>query len=85
SRKQLAAEQYKHVDMARELGEHNGAEGSLEADYQAASDHLNLDSGQVDTSLLSQYPGSTCELDSQSGLYNPGMQWLASGVLEWVR
>ncbi len=29
--------------------------------------------------------GSTCELDSQSGLYNPGMQWLASGVLEWVR
>lgn len=42
-------------------------------------------SGQVNTSLLSQYPGSTCELDSQSGLYNPGMQWLASGVLEWVR
>ena len=25
------------------------------------------------------------ELDSQVGLYNPGMQWLASGVLEWVR
>ncbi|VDY38682.1 L-fuculokinase [Salmonella enterica subsp. enterica serovar Daytona] len=24
-------------------------------------------SGQVDTSMLSQYPGSTCELDSQSG------------------
>lgn len=34
---------------------------------------------------LSQYAGSTCELDSQAGLYNPGMQWLASGVLEWVR
>lgn len=46
---------------------------------------LMVRSGQVDTSLLSQYPGSTCELDSQSGLYNPGMQWLASGVLEWVR
>ncbi|XPE49747.1 hypothetical protein ACNKHL_05390 [Shigella flexneri] len=26
SRQQLAAEQYKHVDMARELAEHNGAE-----------------------------------------------------------
>ncbi|WP_312744093.1 chromosome partition protein MukB [Cedecea neteri] len=42
SRQQLAAEQYKHVDMARELGEHSGAEGDLETDYQAASDHLNL-------------------------------------------
>lgn len=41
SRKQLVAEQYKHVEMARELGEHNGAEGDLEADYRAASDHLN--------------------------------------------
>lgn len=40
---------------------------------------------QVNTSLLSHYAGSTCELDSQRGLYNPGMQWLASGVLEWVR
>ncbi|MDU7735731.1 MAG: chromosome partition protein MukB [Citrobacter freundii] len=50
SRKQLAAEQYKHVDMARELGEHNGAEGDLEADYQAASDHLNL----VQTALRQQ-------------------------------
>ncbi|SQA96339.1 Structural maintenance of chromosome-related protein [Cedecea neteri] len=42
SRQQLSAEQYKHVDMARELGEHSGAEGDLETDYQAASDHLNL-------------------------------------------
>ena len=39
----------------------------------------------VDTSLLCDYSGSTCELDSQPGRYNPGMQWLASGVLEWVR
>ncbi|MFP1527946.1 hypothetical protein ACLB1R_14115 [Escherichia coli] len=31
SRQQLAAEQYKHVDMARELAEHNGAEGDLES------------------------------------------------------
>lgn len=50
SRQQLAAEQYKHVDMARELAEHNGAEGDLEADYQAASDHLN----PVQTALRQQ-------------------------------
>lgn len=50
SRQQLAAEQYKHVDMARELAEHNGAEGDLEADYQAVSDHLNL----VQTALRQQ-------------------------------
>ncbi|VFS88801.1 Structural maintenance of chromosome-related protein [Kluyvera cryocrescens] len=50
SRSQLAAEQYKHVDMARELQEHNGAEGDLEADHQAASDHLNL----VQTALRQQ-------------------------------
>lgn len=46
---------------------------------------LMVRSAQVNTSLLSHYAGSTCELDSQAGLYNPGMQWLASGVLEWVR
>lgn len=36
--------------MARELQEHNGAEGDLEADYRAASDHLNL----VQTALRQQ-------------------------------
>lgn len=41
-RKQLIHEQYRHVEMARELGEHSGAESDLETDYQAASDHLNL-------------------------------------------
>ena len=46
---------------------------------------LMVRSAQVNTPLLSRYVGSTCELDSQPGLYNPGMQWLASGVLEWVR
>ncbi len=40
---------------------------------------------QVNTPLLVQYPGATCELDSQTGLYNPGTQYMASGVLEWVR
>ncbi|MQC09048.1 L-fuculokinase [Morganella morganii] len=46
---------------------------------------LMVRSTLVNTPLLSHYAGSTCELDSQAGLYNPGMQWLASGVLEWVR
>ncbi|QFS61245.1 chromosome partition protein MukB [Pantoea dispersa] len=41
-RNQLASEQYRHIEMARELSEHNGAESDLETDYQAASDHLNL-------------------------------------------
>lgn len=40
---------------------------------------------KVDTTLLSQHKGSTCELDSYRSLYNPGLQWLASGVLEWIR
>ncbi|WP_062743859.1 chromosome partition protein MukB [Erwinia persicina] len=50
SRKQLAAEQYRHIEMARELGEHNAAESDLETDYQGASDHLNL----VQTALRQQ-------------------------------
>jgi L-fuculokinase len=29
--------------------------------------------------------GITTELDSRSGLYNIGNQWIASGVLEWAR
>ncbi|AIA71348.1 chromosome partition protein MukB [Pectobacterium atrosepticum] len=42
SRNQLSSEQYRHVEMARELTEQNDTEGDLETDYQAASDHLNL-------------------------------------------
>lgn len=42
SRQQLATEQFRHVEMARELVEQSGAESDLEIDYQAASDHLNL-------------------------------------------
>lgn len=42
SRKQLVTEQYRHVEMSRELAEQSGAESDLETDYQAASDHLNL-------------------------------------------
>lgn len=33
--------------------------------------NFNGSQRQVDTSLLSQYAGSTCELDSRAGLYNP--------------
>ena len=42
SRNQLISEQYRHIEMARELAEHSGAESDLESDYQGASDHLNL-------------------------------------------
>ncbi|QLB39707.1 L-fuculokinase [Mannheimia pernigra] len=28
--------------------------------------------------------GLTIEFDSQSGYFNPGVQWVASGVMEWV-
>ncbi|MBD2803875.1 chromosome partition protein MukB [Xenorhabdus szentirmaii] len=41
-RRQLIAEQYRHVEMARELAEQSDASSDLEMDYQAASDHLNL-------------------------------------------
>jgi len=40
---------------------------------------------QVLTDRLPAFPGSTCELDSRPGLFDPGVQWLAAGVLEWVR
>lgn len=46
---------------------------------------LMVRSPQVDTGRLARVAGSTCELDSQPGIVNPGMQYLASGVLEWVR
>jgi chromosome partition protein MukB len=42
SRKQLSSEQYRHVEMARELAEQSGSQSDLETDYQAASDHLSL-------------------------------------------
>jgi len=29
--------------------------------------------------------GATCEFDAAHGLLNPGLQWLGSGVLEWIR
>ena len=29
--------------------------------------------------------GATCEFDAAKGLLNPGLQWLGSAVLEWIR
>jgi len=29
--------------------------------------------------------GVTIEFDAKPGLYNPGLQWLGSGILEWIR
>lgn len=49
-RQQLIAEQFKHVETARELAEYSGSEQDLESEYQAASDHLNL----VQTALRQQ-------------------------------
>ncbi|MBA2814937.1 chromosome partition protein MukB [Candidatus Pantoea persica] len=59
SRKQLATEQYRHIEMACELAEHGGAENDLEADYQAASDHLNL----VQTAMRQQEKIARYEAD----------------------
>ncbi|XMR48037.1 hypothetical protein ACLK2B_04905 [Escherichia coli] len=66
SRQQLAAEQYKHVDMARELAKHNGAEGDLEADYQAASDHLNPVPALRQQEKIERYEADLDELQDPS-------------------
>lgn len=34
---------------------------------------------------LARIPNSTCELDANTGLRNPGIQWLASGVVEQIK
>jgi len=40
---------------------------------------------RVDTASLASFAESTCELDSARGYYNPGLQWIASGVIEWLK
>ena len=40
---------------------------------------------KASTDIASFKKGLTNEFDAQPGLYNTGIQWLASGVLEWVR
>lgn len=46
---------------------------------------LMVRTNQVSTKLLSKFKYSTCELDSQKLTLNPGIQWLGSGILEWIR
>ncbi|OMQ22932.1 chromosome partition protein MukB [Serratia oryzae] len=65
SRKQLASEQFRHVEMARELAEQSGAESDLETDYQAASDHLNL----VQTAMRQQEKIERYEADLEELTY----------------
>jgi chromosome partition protein MukB len=65
SRKQLAHEQFRHVDMARELAEHTASESDLETDYQAASDHLNL----VQTAMRQQEKIERYESDLEELTY----------------
>jgi len=38
---------------------------------------------QTTTEFLAQ--GLTIEFDVHQGMYNPGLQWLGSGILEWIR
>ncbi|QKJ86219.1 L-fuculokinase [Paramixta manurensis] len=46
---------------------------------------LMVRSRSIDTEALLLDERVTCELDSYQGYYNPGAQYLASGVLEWIR
>ncbi len=34
--------------------------------------------------VLSSGTGLTIEFDSQAGYFNPGVQWVASGIMEWL-
>lgn len=42
-------------------------------------------SQSADLEGLAALEATTCELDARPGLVNPGMQWLGSGILEWIR
>jgi L-fuculokinase len=46
---------------------------------------LMVRSASINTDLLQTHHAATCELDSARGYFNPGCQYLASGVLEWIR
>ncbi|MEG3134155.1 chromosome partition protein MukB [Rouxiella sp. T17] len=65
SRKQLSSEQYRHVEMARELAEQGGSQSDLETDYQAASDHLNL----VQTAMRQQEKIERYQVDIEELTY----------------
>lgn len=63
----------------------SGAESDQPVLSSGTWEILMVRTPQVNTALLPKFAGSTCELDSCQRLFNPGLQWLASGVLEWVR
>ncbi len=65
NRKQLSSEQYRHVEMARELAEQSGSQSDLETDYQAASDHLSL----VQTAMRQQEKIERYESDLEELTY----------------
>ncbi|QTL38665.1 chromosome partition protein MukB [Xenorhabdus budapestensis] len=64
-RRQLVTEQYRHVEMARELTEQSDASSDLEMDYQAASDHLNL----VQTAMRQQEKIDRYQADVEELIY----------------
>ena len=46
---------------------------------------LMMRSEKMQSNTLALQAGITTEFDAQESLFNPGMQWLASGVLEWIK
>ncbi|WP_392564517.1 chromosome partition protein MukB [Orbus wheelerorum] len=42
TKQQLTDNQYRHIEMAKELQENSEAQSGLDMDYQSANDHLNL-------------------------------------------
>lgn len=46
---------------------------------------LMVRSGKADLSAEDYADGATAEYDARPGLYNPGLQWVGSGIIEWVK
>ena len=46
---------------------------------------LMMRSGKAHLNDDNRTKGVTVELDAKSPLYNPGIQWLGSGILEWIK
>lgn len=46
---------------------------------------LMVRSGKAELSAEDYADGATAEYDARPGLYNPGLQWVGSGIIEWVK
>jgi L-fuculokinase len=46
---------------------------------------LMLRSKKMETNTKALQAGITTEFDAESLVFNPGIQWVASGVLEWIK